>query len=92
MYSLMITYFSKKNCSPCSKYFPEFQKLFASKDYYEKIEIETDEEALATVKKYNTRTFPFLVINHKIVVPTNELILMLFSSVLKTPKVVEAGT
>ena len=85
----MITYFSKKNCPPCIKYYAEFQKLFANKNYYNKIEIETDEEALETVEKYNTRTFPFLVINHKIVVPTNELILMLFSSVLKTSEVVE---
>lgn len=85
----MITYFSKKNCPPCIKYYTEFQKLFASKNFYEKIEIETDEKALETVKKYNTRTFPFLVINHKIVIPTNELISMLFGSVLKTPKVVK---
>ena len=85
----MITYFSKKNCPPCTKYYAEFQKLFANKNFYNKIEIETDEEALETVEKYNTRTFPFLVINHKIVIPTNELIHLLFSSVLKAPKVVE---
>ena len=88
----LITYFSKKNCPPCIKYYAEFQKLFASKNFYNKIEIETDEEALEIVEKYNTRTFPFLVLNHKIVIPTNELILMLFSSVLKTPKVVEIVT
>lgn len=68
----MITYYSKKDCIPCDFWFEKFRKKFKETEYT-KVVLQTNEEALETVQKYNLRTVPFIVIGKDTAVSTEDL-------------------
>lgn len=68
----MITYYSKKDCKPCEVVFEQFKKKFKEGEY-NKVVLQTNEEALETVTKYGVRTVPFIVIGDNDVIPGSGL-------------------
>jgi glutaredoxin len=73
-----ITYYSKKGCPPCEMYYKILERKFKP-EKYKKITLQTNEETLATVTKYNTRHVPFIVINENTVIHSRDLQDLLFA-------------
>lgn len=67
-----IIYYSKSGCAPCEFFFALFEKRFKS-EHYTKLTLSSNNEALEIVKKYNTRHMPFLLINGRSVIHTEDL-------------------
>jgi glutaredoxin len=72
----LLTFYSKKGCSPCEFWFPIFKAKF-NESYYEKITLQSNQEATEAVTKYGVKTVPFLVIGENTVIPSKDLINML---------------